>query len=444
MPITNFILKEFRLGVIVRICLLSLFIFTFCYLLLKTTLYATLIIIGLLVVLQIFGVIRYVNTTNKHLTRFFETVKYSDFSQTFAPSGLGTVFKPLEQAIADVIQAFRATRAEKEEHFRYLQTIVEHINIGLMAYTPSGDIQLINRTAKRLLQTIQLKNIKSLTIDDPGKLLTLAAGDKLSVKINHNQLFISATVVKMKGEPLTLLSIQNIQNELEEKEMEAWQNLIRVLTHEIMNSITPISSLASTVNDLLASDHIQTEADETFDDIKHAIKTIEKRSQGLMHFVNSYHSLTHLPKPKLKTIRVKELLHQVHHLLENDLTCANINCRMEIIPDRLQVIADPNLLEQVLINLILNAIHAVNNSNNPSISVRAFTNIQGRIEMEISDNGCGITEEIRERIFIPFFSTKKEGSGIGLSLCRQIMRLHKGTIAVYSEPGVKTVFTLIF
>jgi two-component system nitrogen regulation sensor histidine kinase NtrY len=394
--------------------------------------------------MQIYGIIRYVNTTNRYLTRFFETVKYSDFSQTFAPSGLGKLFKPLEQALAEVIQAFRETRAEKEEHFRYLQTIVEHINIGLLAYTTAGDIQLMNRTAKRLLQTRQLKNIKNLAIDDPDRLLVLNAGDKLSLKINHNQLFISATLVKMKGEAIILLSIQNIQSELEEKEMEAWQNLIRVLTHEIMNSITPISSLASTVKALLETDQIQPESGESSEDIKHAVQTIEKRSQGLMHFVNSYHSLTHLPKPKFTTFQVKELVQQVLHLLEKDFSCANISCHVEVIPDRLQLIADPDLLEQALINLLFNAIHAIKGRNNPSISIRAFTSIHERVEIEIADNGCGINEEIRERIFIPFFSTKKDGSGIGLSLCRQIMRLHKGTINVHSEPGVKTVFTLIF
>lgn len=438
------ILKEFHLGVIARVTVLTLFVFTFAYLIFRTTLYATLIIVGLLIILQIYTLIRYVNTTNRHLTRFFETVKYSDFSQTFAPTGLGMIFKPLEKAMSEVINAFRVTRAEKEEHSRYLQTVIEHINTGLLAFNSSGDVQLMNRTAKRLLATGQLKNIKHLSIDDPQRLLHMTAGDKMSVKLNHNQLFISATIVKMKGEAITFLSIQNIQSELEEKEMEAWQNLIRVLTHEIMNSITPISSLASTVNELLETEKEAPYSGETFDDIKNAVKTIEKRSQGLMHFVNSYHSLTHLPKPKFKTVRVKELLQQVHQLLEKDLSCAKIACRMQTTPDSLQQIADPNLLEQVLINLILNAMHAVKEKKEPFISVQAFTNIHGRIEIQVTDNGSGIDDEVRDRIFIPFFSTKKEGSGIGLSLCRQIMRLHKGTIVVHSEPGIKTVFSLVF
>jgi two-component system nitrogen regulation sensor histidine kinase NtrY len=440
----NLTIKNFQLGVSLHTVLLSLLIFSFCFVLLKTNLYATLLIIGFLIILQIFTIIRYVTKTNRLLTRFFEAIKYSDFSQSFSPSGLGKVFIPLEQAVADVIQAFKKTRAEKEEHYRYLQTVIEHINIGVLAYNPSGDIRLINRATKRLLAITQLKNIKNLTIEKPDRLLKMKVGDKVSLKINHNQLITSATVVKMKGEPITLLSIQNIQSELEEKEMEAWQNLIRVLTHEIMNSITPISSLASTASELLQDNEIEAMSTETFEDIKSAVHTIEKRSDGLMRFVNSYRSLTHLPKAKFKNFPVKDLLHHVHQLLENDLSCVKINCRTEVIPEHLELRADYDLLEQVLINLFLNAIHAVKEQNKPEITVRAFINIQGHIEIDVIDNGAGISKEIRESIFIPFFSTKKDGSGIGLSLCRQIMRLHKGTISVQSEPGIKTVFTLVF
>jgi two-component system nitrogen regulation sensor histidine kinase NtrY len=437
-------LKNFRLGVTLRILMLSLLIFSFCFILIKTTLYATLLIIGLMIILQIVAIIHYVSKTNRLVTRFFEAIKYSDFSQSFSPSGLGKVFTPLEQAVADVIQAFKKTRSEKEEHYRYLQTVIEHINIGVLAYNPSGEIRLMNRATKRLLAITQLKNIKNLRIENPGRLLNMKVGDKLSFKVNHNQLITSATVVKMKGEPITLLSIQNIQSELEEKEMEAWQNLIRVLTHEIMNSITPISSLASTAGELLQDDGIETMSNETFEDIKSAVRTIEKRSDGLMRFVNSYRSLTHLPKAKLKTFPVKDLLHHVYQLLENDLSCAKINCRMEVIPDHLELRADYDLLEQVLINLILNATQALKGQKKSEITVRAFFNIQGHIEVEVIDNGPGISKDIRENIFIPFYSTKQDGSGIGLSLCRQIMRLHKGTISVHSEPGIKTVFTLVF
>jgi len=239
-----------------------------------------------------------------------------------------------------------------------------------------------------------------------------------------------------------------VQEQLEEKEMEAWQNLIRVLTHEIMNSVTPIASLASTVNDLLTESPNQEKPIERIDteiisDVRGALQTIEKRSHGLLNFVDAYRNLTRIPRPNLQIVSLSEFFSRLKKLMHSQITEGSIDLQVHIEPDNLQLAADPELIEQVLINLLLNAIEAVAKQPNPVIKIFAKLDDKGRITIQVIDNGTGISEEIAEKIFIPFFTTKKKGSGIGLSLSRQIMRMHRGSLGVLSKKG-ETVFTLKF
>ncbi|MDZ7363713.1 MAG: ATP-binding protein [candidate division KSB1 bacterium] len=445
--------KNFRLNCILRAALLGATIYLFCHLLLQTTLYATIVIVGSIIFYQIYSLIHYVEKTNRDLTRFLEAIKHTDFSQTFSTTGLGSSFEPLKKAFNEVIEEFRRARAEKEEHFRYLQTVVQHIGIGLIAFGRDGEVSLINTAAKRLLGVTHLKNIKTLeTLSQPlvATLLQLESGGKALVKIEaKNELLhlaIYATEFKLREQIFTLVSLQNIQSELEEKEMEAWQNLIRVLTHEIMNSVTPIASLASTVNDWLdakkpARDEIS--ADE-IGDMRGAVQTIQKRSAGLLHFVDAYRSLTRIPRPNLKIFRITELFAGVEQLLRASFKEKTVNLNIEVEPESLELTADPEMIEQVLINLLLNAIQAVEGLPNAAISLIARLDDGGRVIIQVADNGPGIVPEVLDKIFIPFFTTKPGGSGIGLSLSRQIMRLHRGAITARSEPNVETVFTLRF
>ncbi|HEX3074901.1 MAG TPA: ATP-binding protein, partial [Ignavibacteriales bacterium] len=236
-------------------------------------------------------------------------------------------------------------------------------------------------------------------------------------------------------------SLQNIQTELEEKEMEAWQKLIRVLTHEIMNSVTPISSLASTVGDLLERGQ---KDEETIKDIKLAIDTIKRRSDGLIKFVDSYRSLTRIPKPDFQIFQIRELFHRINQLMSIEFRKAGVHFEYSVEPDSLELAADPQLIEQALINMTLNSMQSLSESDNKKIKLAAHLDDRGKTVIKVIDNGPGISEELQEKIFIPFFSTKKEGSGIGLSLSRQIMRSHGGSIRISSKPFVETVFTLKF
>jgi signal transduction histidine kinase len=316
-------------------------------------------------------------------------------------------------------------------------------------------VDLINTAAKRMLKVARLKNIQSLSSFSQSlqdTLFSLKAGEKALVKIPDQdmELALHAAEFRLKDQKYTLVSLQDIKSELQEKEMEAWQTLIRVLTHEIMNSMTPITSMAATVIDLLNS--INEKNGENIDaeaiiDIANALKTIHKRSLGLTDFVEAYRNLTLIPKPKFKIFPINDLFGRIEKLMENKLTKKSIDFKWSVEPQSLELTADPGLIEQVLINLVLNAAQAfdrVKDSKASRIQLIANLDDNGKIIIRVTDNGPGIVKEALSKVFIPFFSTKKKGSGIGLSLSRQIMKLHKGSITVKSEPDLETVFTLKF
>jgi signal transduction histidine kinase len=323
---------------------------------------------------------------------------------------------------------------------------MHHIGVGLISYRSNGSVGLINNAAKRLLRVQYLNNIATLSEFSPQLVETLSrisSGEKRIVKVVDGdellELVIYGTQFKMRGTPYTLVSIQDIQTELEEKEIEAWQKLARVLTHEIMNSITPISSLATSVRELL-DDGLPSHAS----DVREAVQTIERRSQSLLGFVQAYRSLTRIPRPDLSIFPVRRLLEDVELLFRNELTQYGIALETSIDPSGLDLTADKSLIEQILINLVRNAIQALQGTERGRIHIRAFLGERGRPMLQVTDNGPGIEPEALEKVFIPFFSTKSDGSGIGLSLSRQIMRAHGGTMGIKSSPGEETTVTLRF
>lgn len=444
--------KHFRLICILRVALLCATSYLFFYLFFSTTYYATLIIVSAWALYQTWALMHFVERTDRDLTRFLQAIRYEDFSQSFTGIGLGSTYNDLKEAFNEVLDAFRKTRAEKEENFQYLQTVVQHIGIGLICYTPEGRIELMNTAAQRLLRKPHIHSIQefeSISKTLSETLLKLRSGDKTLIKVQDEdellQIVIYATELRMRGETFILASIQNIQSELEEQEMEAWQKLIRVLTHEIMNSITPIASLASTVHGLLPSNGDTSSLDpENLSDVHTAIQTIQSRSEGLLHFVETYRQLTRIPRPEFQFFQIGELLTRVVFLMQNECNEKHITLHTAVAPETLELTADPDLIEQVLINLLRNAVQALNGRSNARIDLIAQLDKRGRILIRVRDNGPGILEDVQERIFIPFFTTKREGSGIGLALSRQIMRVHRGTISVQSKPEEETVFTLRF
>jgi nitrogen fixation/metabolism regulation signal transduction histidine kinase len=351
---------------------------------------------------------------------------------------------------------FQQVRAEREEHFHYLQSIVQDIDVSILAYQRDGTVELINPAAKKLFQVSNLKNInslRSLSEKLANTLLSINPGENKLVKVQDEedilQLAIFATEFKVKDKVILLSTIKNIQNVLEEQETAAWQKLIRVLTHEIMNSIAPISSLSSTVESMVkpytSGKKDMKEVDkETVIEIQAALQTINKRSTGLMNFVETYRSLTKIPEPNFSVVKMSEVIGHVHTLMKKDVERKNIILLATVEPDTIEVQIDEQMIEQVLINLIKNSVQALKGRLGAQIQIRGFYNKRGRPTIQVIDNGQGILDDVIDKIFIPFFTTKQSGSGIGLSLSKQIMRLHGGTITAQSKPNEETIFNMTF
>lgn len=448
------VFKNFRLQVILRLTLLVGSVLILLVLTQSTRLYMTFVLIGLAIVYQIVGLIHYVEKTNRDTLRFLDAIRYSDFTQTFTSQGMGRSFDQLKRSFNTVMDDFRKARSEKEEHARYLQTVVQHIGIGLLVYDRQFQIQLSNNAFLKLFyqslhgRTLRhLDDLQAVGVELVNVLKEIRSGDRRLIKMTVDdewlQLAIRATEFRLRDTSYTLVSIQNIQTELEEREMEAWQNLIRVLTHEIMNSVTPIRSLAATVDQMLTKT-LPPMPGETAKDLRDALQTIQNRSDGLIKFVQTYRNLTRLPVPNFRIVRVDDLLRRTENLLKERLERGRIRWRCVIEPQTLEVTADPDLIEQVLINLAINSCQALEATAQPRLEIRARTDAQGRVIIQVSDNGPGIIDEAMQKIFVPFFTTKPNGSGIGLSLSRQIMRLHRGNLTVQSRPDVETIFTLRF
>lgn len=441
--------RKFHTNVIIRVLLLAVTALVI-YPALARHLYAAAVLIGLLIVLQVYSLIHYIQGTNRRLARFLESIRYNDFSAGFTGGTQGPGFDELNQIYSDVISRFREISLEKEESYRYLQAVVQHVGIGMIAFGPDGEVELINAAAKKLFDIPRLGKIEDLAPVSPGLvgiLESLEPGGSELVKItvagDPLQIFVYATELRLRRTILKLVSFQNISPELEAKEMEAWQNLIRVLTHEIKNSLTPIASLTSSMEEMLAArEQADGIDDETLQDIHIALGTIKKRSEGLLRFTDAYRSLTKIKEPELQSFPVSELIARVEKLSSKQIEEAGGKLWTQIEPPDLKLHADPELVEQVLINLVLNSIDAIEPGG--EITISAYVDGRNHILIRVIDDGRGIVEEALEKIFIPFFSTKKEGSGIGLSLSRQIMRLHHGDLSVWSEPGKKTVFTMRF
>ncbi|NJO03113.1 MAG: GHKL domain-containing protein, partial [Bacteroidia bacterium] len=461
--------KNFRLNIIGRVLLLNFNILAILWLAIETTYYITMLSLLVLVGLQISSLIHYAERSTHMFARFLNAIRYDDFSQSYNTRGLGRAFDKLNLEFNQVMQKFLEIRAEKEAQYHYLRSIVQHIATGLLVYNERGEVQLLNNAAKRLLNIHHLAHVNQLRkkYEALSRYVDQAESQERELiriqdidQILH--LAVRKTSIKLMEDRFYIISIQDIQSELEEKEMEAWQNLIRVLTHEIINTVTPIASLASTINDDLGH-HIGQLPDlehhlegkryfflpaedfgETVEEVHYAIKTIQRRSEGLIRFVRDFRSLTKVPMPNLQTFALKELLDSIILLEKEEFRQHQIQFSTDIKPQNIQLIADPQLLEQVLVNLLKNALQALEGREDKTIEFRAFQDNSGKTVIQLRDNGCGISEEAMKNIFVPFFTTKKTGSGIGLSLSRQIMRLHGGSISVKSKLGEGTMFSLRF
>ncbi|MEQ8924570.1 MAG: ATP-binding protein [Fulvivirga sp.] len=450
--------SDLKKNALVRVGLLTLTLFIFCYTLFNDGFIITQIILIALAGLQVVSMIKFLSSKsndNEDIHLFLKTLSDEEIKKKYPINTENSNLNALHAALNKFITNNSSNKKEKEADFQYLKNIVQHIGIGIITFKKSGAVQICNSAAKKLLRTENLKNIHDLKSINPvlvDTIIRLRTGGRDLVKIELNgeifQLAIYAIELTLRGEVYKLISLQNIQSELEEKEMEAWQNLVRVLTHEIMNSVTPISSLANTVDQELQSQlangqEINQMSNEDVEDLHLALQTIKKRSEGLIKFVRDFRNLTQVATPSLKEIDIEELITDILLLLKKEIENNQIEVHKNITPD-IKIKADRHMIEQVLINLLKNATQAFDEQSNKLIQVTAELDEKNRPVIIIADNGNGIEEEALEKIFIPFFTTKKDGSGIGLSLSRQIMRKHQGSLSVKSQIDEGTQFFLRF
>jgi two-component system nitrogen regulation sensor histidine kinase NtrY len=442
-------LRHFSIMIAVRITVIILTIIGLFWLTSYQTNVALICMLGAIIVfVQASLLYNYVTKVNRKLIYFLESVRYSDFTINFrADNSMGATFRELNQQFNEVLQAFRQARAEKEASLQYLNTIVQQIGTGLITFDGTGQVNIINSAALRMLGIYRLHNLSELEEKHPrlyDLLADLNSGVRELYRTPSDQpLALQGAAIQMHGKWVRIVVLQNIQTELQQQEVESWQNLTRVLRHEIMNSMTPIVSLVGTMR-LIVNEDIEksTTNQEAVSDLKEALQTLEKRSKGMMQFVNAYRDFTTLPKPIIANLNVRELLHEVIQLLQTDLTAVGVLWQVHVKPDNLTLKADSSQIQQVLINLIKNASESFSAQTNRMITINGYVTDSLTI-IEVSDNGDGIEPEALENIFIPFYTTKKTGSGIGLSLSRQILQQHGGQLNVHSEVGKGTVFSLV-
>ncbi|MBN2280904.1 MAG: ATP-binding protein [Candidatus Marinimicrobia bacterium] len=447
------IFRQYRIRLGLYVCILTLIIglFFYCLFYWKSILINAFLLFTFLIVF--FKMIKYVDRINSELTKLFDSIHYSDFSLSIPQNVKGDGFEELYQSLRFVIEKFREERKQRVEHYNYMKTIVQHVRVGLIAFNAAGKIELMNLAFKKLFGVRNYKSLRQLGNNVPELLKVLEnihtfKKDNVQIKVNGEQkyLAVSATEFILHQQKYKLVSVHDINSELEKKEMEAWEKLIRVITHEIMNSITPIASLAATAN--LTLEEANSEklklTDEDVRDIALAVKTIEKRSQGLLKFVEKYRQVTTIPKPELAMVKVQKIFQEILPFIEDYKQLKNIEFHWSIFPENLEIRADAVLVEQVMINLIKNAMDSLQTTQNPRLELIGKISSDSKVQIEIIDNGEGISEDNLQKIFVPFFTTKKEGSGIGLSLSRQIMRAHNGRLVVHSLANKQTVFTMEF
>lgn len=447
------LLRSFRFVVAVRVTLIVATALLLAALL-SGPRHATSLLCCLLLAGQAWSLVRYVETGTRQVDQLLGCIESDDLS--LRPSGLpaGPAFVRLQSRFDRVLTSFRELRLSREEHAQSLLAVVRHIGIGVISFHEDGAVELINPAANTLLGISMLRNIDDLAVvhqELHSSLRGLSPGQRdlviVTVDGEQRQLALFASELRQHSKHLNLVTIQNIGPELNEREIEAWQDLIRVLTHEIRNSLTPISSLAASVEQQCTAgtdDGPAALAPGKQQKIREALRVIQRRSQGLLQFVDTYRDLAHLPRPELQLCRVREQFDELERLVTPQIADRPVTLRTSVNPESMHLTADPRMIGQVLLNLTLNAIDATAERDDAEVVLAAVIDQQGRRLIRISDNGHGIAAESLEKVFIPFYSTKKTGTGIGLSLSRQIMRRHGGDITLASEPGAGATFTLRF
>lgn len=440
--------NRYYISIIVRIVLITLNCFVFVWFYTQTSRPATTLFFALLIVVQTVSLILYLNRINRDLANFLIYLQENNTSLIFSRNRVEKNFRNIMSGLNEISGKIQEAQISREEKHQYLKAIIEHVDTGIFSFNSKNEVELVNRAALNILGIPALTNIDALNpelaakLNNPDKETFLL---KLESKGKLTNLSVKLKSVRIGNDLIKLVSLQNIKAELEEQELESWKKLIRVLRHEIMNSITPITTLTTAIKRCFSKHAIPKTLNEiTTDNINDALtsaEVIEERSKGLISFVEKFKSITDVPKPVTTNFKILPMLEKVKLLYWDLCKEKEIEFSIEVYPSEFTINADEQLIQQVIINLVKNSVEAIN--NNGAITLKAFRSNAQKVCIQVIDNGKGIASQDLENIFVPSFTTKEDGMGIGLSLSKQIIQLHHGEISVRSIPGRETVVEII-
>ncbi len=447
--------KNFKTQLIIRIIILFIFMLFLVIGIAKDINIYSLILFVLFIGLQVKGLFQFINHTNIELQSFLEGLKFGDYQQAYSISHLGPSFEALEKTLQATVEKFKNMRSEKELQATYYQSLAQHIPIPFFIVYADNTIEIINNVTRRTFNVANITHTRDLA--DFGAIfqrdvVQVKPGEALlsTVELSGiNEYFIiTATQLISGGKTRKLVSLQNVQSNLDATELATWQNLLKVTSHEILNSLAPVSSCAqmakTMVNDIVDQKSLTGELREEMNDVYQTLDTLLRRSEGLTRFIQSYRQLSRLPQPKKVKIEITDYFNHLQSLVQSELRRKKIELVFHYYPKGLFVLADEDMLDQVLINLIRNATDALCNIENAMIKITAYIDNKQRKVIEVEDNGSGVPDEQIEKIFLPFYSTKPEGSGIGLSLTRYIMLSHGGSVVYHQCDNGGAKFSLVF
>lgn len=447
--------KQFSLRLAVRLLILSCLMYLAVWLISQSGYYASAFLSAVIFFIGASELWHFIRRTNHDIARFLGAARYADYSQNFSLKGGDTGFAELGATFNDILERMRAHQSEQKIEVQKLKAMIEHSPVPLLTVHGDDSIELHNNAVRRLFESVQVRQLKDL--EQFGKSFQSAIANALPDKREllsytfentEYQLALATTESTVAGQKSRMISLQNIQSELDTTQGQAWQDLVRVLTHEIMNSITPITSLASTALDLSEdlhrrADKASVEHDE-LNDLRDALSTMARRSSDLLDFVESYREFQRVAPPEKKLFAINAMFESVGRLAKAEWPDCDTWLSFTIKHHGLEIYADQSLLEPVLLNLIRNAYQATHGLGQREIELRGYLDRRGNAVIEISDNGPGIEENIAKKIFVPFFTTKQDGSGVGLALARQVMTAHGGFIQVGQSKTGGAKFSLTF
>jgi len=446
-------MDRFSIYIIIRVVLLVAMSLVFGLIFTRPEYFFSQVIVGAVIALQMLEMIHFARRSNKELTKFILAIKYGDVSVNFSGDKLGRDFSDLADSFREVIAAFNKVKIEKESQYLLLQAIIDKISFGIIAFNEDDEVLLINQSAidhLRIERTKEWNYIKKHSSEFTSQIENMVEDGRKLVELGQGtdtqQLSVYNHTVVLLGKYCRVITFYDIQDEIEQKEIEAWYKLIRILTHEIMNSATPLTSLTDTILMLLENQNgmqknLREISEENIKDVRTSVNTIKKRTEGILQFVEAYRKLTDIPHPEFEKIRIGDLIDSALALLAPEFKKRNIISKVSIVPEDLQLRCDKTLLEQVLINFLTNSMYSLEKQIDPMIKVN-ISESGSKAMIQVYDNGKGIEAEVLKKIFIPFFSTRDGGSGIGLSFSKFVILQHGGRIKVESEVNKGSLFTI--